>query len=54
MLFLDIQMTPQMLLLKEQSKHTIQLDPGKFNMKSFLGQLHTTHAVQQYRSHSRP
>jgi hypothetical protein len=41
----DIQMTQQIKYFTKQSKHTIQLHPGKLDMKFFQGQLHTTHAV---------
>jgi hypothetical protein len=46
--FSHIQMTPQIIYFKkEQSKYTIQLDPGKLDMKLFLEQLHTTYAKLQ-------
>jgi hypothetical protein len=43
--FSYIQMTLQIIYFKkEQCEHTIQLDPGKLDMNSFLEQLQTTHA----------
>jgi hypothetical protein len=42
------QMTRQIIYFKkEQSRYTIQLDPGKVYMKLSLEQLHTTHAKLQ-------